>query len=100
LVAAGFGPAHANGRYELISAARDRRDIPVVATAFTEGTPESRDVLIEVVFLDCGVSPHGTHQFVLVDHGPDVLNEVRQRIERLRSKRDPHAIAPLEQALP
>src|SRR6185437_10745370 len=45
LVAAGFGPAHANGRYELISAARDRRDIPVVATAFTEGTPESRDVL-------------------------------------------------------
>lgn len=54
---------------------------------------------IEVVFFDGGVGPDRLHQFVLAEHGSGVLDQVRQRVKRLRGQRHRCAVTPQQETL-
>ena len=56
----------------------------------TQDLPQSRDIPIQISFLDKAICPNVLHQLFFADGASGVLDEEQQHIENFRRKSDAH----------
>ena len=83
-----------NRRGQLISAARDRGDVPLAGGSLAEGLAEAGDLKCETPLIDNRVGPDSAEDRILFDHSPVPHHEQSENVESLGSEADRGPVAP------